>query len=325
MAIRADLHVHPLLNTWLLKRDPGKEHRQPPFFLPFFNYVDYPRAHAGGLHCLFSVIYIPPIPWRDPMNEVTRIVKLAIEQAETSEVPVRIVRTAKEIRSAAGEGELALVHAVEGGHVLGKDVANVDRLALLGIRYLTLVHFVDNRIGGAATFPFQKERGLTRFGRMVIHRMYRSGIMADLSHCDVRTFWAALEEANGPVIASHTGARAYALGERNLEAQQAKAIAESGGVVGVLLCPWYLQAGRIVGSLTDFTRNVAYFSSLVGCEHVAIGSDLDGWLWPVREVRHIADYELIEEALVRMGFHSSEVKLIMGENLVNMLERFDER
>ena len=111
--------------------------------------------------------------------------------------------------------------------------------------------------------------------------------------------------------------------DRNLSDEQAKAIAATDGIIGVLLCPLYLRAGRIRGTLDDFIRNVRHLTNLVGADHVAIGSDLDGWLWPVREIRDISDYERIAESLVYSGFSSSDVELIMGESLVRMLERFD--
>src|SRR6185436_3869018 len=101
---------------------------------------------------------------------------------------------------------------------------------------------------------------LTDFGRRVIRRLYRHGIVADLSHTTEPTFWGAIEEARGPVIASHSGAREYALRDRNLSADQAKAISDTGGVIGVIFCPFYLRAWRIRGTLDDLMRNISYFA-----------------------------------------------------------------
>jgi membrane dipeptidase len=257
------------------------------------------------------------------VDQVVRLIRVANRESAEAPVPVRMARTGAEIRQAAAEGALAVVYAVEGGHVLGNDESNVDRLVELGVRYLTIVHFVHNRIGGAAAVPFGGRRRMTEFGRRVVRRMYQRGILADLSHCTVPTFWDAVEEASGPVIASHSGARAYALRDRNLQADQVRAIAKTGGVIGVMFCPFYLRAWRIRGTLDDLMRNMSYFADLVGPEHVALGSDLDGGLWPVREIRDIRDYDLVAEALLRTGFSSADTELIMGENLVRMFERFD--
>lgn len=325
MIFRADLHTHPLLNRYFIGRNPAKERKRPPFFLPIFNYLDYPRAHAAQMRLLLSVIYVLPLPWRTAIEQVERLIDEANREASLAATPVRVVRSAAEARRAAEDNHLALMYAVEGGHVLGRDLGNIDRLAGLGVRYLTIVHFVHNRIGGAAAVPFGGGRGMTRFGREVVRRMYERGIVADLSHCTEPTFWAAVEEAKGPVIASHSGAREFALRDRNLSAEQVKAIAKTGGLVGVIFCPFYLRSWRISGSLDDLIMNVSYFADLVGPEHVCLGSDLDGGLWPPREIRDIRDYDLVLEALLRRGFSEPEAGLMMGENLLNMYERFDRR
>ncbi len=323
MILRADLHTHPLLNRYFMGRNPARQHRRPPFFMPIFNYLDYPRAHAAPVNLLLSVIYVLPLPWVKGIDQVERLILQANSEANLGQTPVSVVRSAAEARRAAEDNRLALMYAVEGGHVLGNDLANIDRLAIHGVRYLTLVHFIHNRIGGAAAVPFGGRRGMTKFGRMVVRRMYERGIVADLSHCTEPTFWAAIDEAGGPVIASHSGAREFALKDRNLSAEQVKAIAKTGGLVGVIFCPFYLRAWRIRGTLDDVMLNVSYFADLVGPEHVCLGSDLDGGLWPPSDIRDIRDYDRIYEALLRRGFSDSDAGLIMGENLLNMYERFD--
>jgi membrane dipeptidase len=257
------------------------------------------------------------------MNQIERLIERANREAEGSQVRVRVVRTASEVRQAAANDELALMYAVEGGHVLGGNEENVDRLAQLGVRYLTLVHFIHSRIGGAAAVPFGGGRRLSSFGRRVVRRLYQNRIVADLSHTTEPSFWDAIEESAGPVIASHSGAREFALRDRNLTSDQAKAIAKTGGIIGVIFCPFYLRSWRIRGTLDDLIRNISYFSEIVGPQHVSMGSDLDGGLWPPTEIRDIRDIELLTEALQKSGFSLTDIDNIMGENLVRMYERVD--
>ena len=323
MNIKADIHVHPQLNTWLFGKDAFKLRKRPPFFFPLMNYVDFPRAHISGVNLLCSVLYVVHLPWQSRIAAIEKLIREAVRKCSESEDTVRVVRTAADIRESANNGALSILHAVEGGHTVGNDIENVNRLALLGVRYMTLVHFIHNRLGGAAFLPFGGDRGLSQFGKQVVRRMYGNGIIADLSHTTEPTFYDAIEESSGPVIASHSGARTFALRDRNLSEEQSKAIASTDGVIGVILCPFYLKNWTFSAGLNEFIRNISYFVNLVGAEHVTIGSDLDGWLWPVREIRDITDYELINNALVKTGFSSNEVNLIMGESFVRMLERFD--
>ncbi len=323
MVIRADIHVHPLLNRWLFGRDPSVRHHCPPFFLPLYNYVDFPRAHAGGVRLLCSIIYMMNLPWRNRMDEIEKLIGNAEAEAKHSGFPVNFVRTAAEVRASAERNELAVIHCIEGAHVIRENEDELERLAALGVRYITLVHFIHSRIGGAAGVPFGGRRGLTDFGRRVVRKMYANGIIADVSHTTEPTFWGVIEEATGPVIASHSGARAFALRDRNLSRDQIQAIAGSGGVVGLLLCPFYLKNFRLSGSLDLFLRHVEYIADLVGPKHIAIGSDFDGWLWPVREVKDIEYFKLIADALQMRGYSDKDIDLIMGESFVGMLERFD--
>jgi len=323
MRIKADIHVHPLLNTWLFGKNPSKSGSRPPFFFPAMNYVDIPRAHRSGIGLLCSVLYVINLPWQQRIAAVEKLIVKTETACEHYGGMARVVRTAREIRSAVDDGVLAILHAVEGGHTIGKNIDNIDRLASLGVRYITLVHFIHNRIGGAAFLPFGGKKGLTGYGKQVVRRMYEKGIIADLSHTTEPSFYDAINESSGPVIASHAGARMYALRDRNVSADQAKAIAASGGVIGVILCPFYLKKWTFSGGITELVRNISYFTELVGPEHVAIGSDLDGWLWPVRGIGDITGYDRIGDALVSSGFGMNEIELIMGESFVRMLDRFD--
>ena len=324
MGIKADIHVHPLLNTWLLGKDPSKAGVRPPFFFPVMNYVDIPRAHRSGMGLLCSVLYVLNLPWQRRLAAIEKLISKTKTACRRYGGKARVVRTANEIRSVADGGVLAILHAVEGGHTIGKNIDNVDHLAALGVRYLTLVHFIHNRIGGAAFLPFGGKEGLTKYGKRVVRRMYEKGIIADLSHTTEPSFYDAISESNGPVIASHSGARRFALRDRNLSAGQAKAIAATGGVIGVILCPYYLKKLTFIAGLIEFVKNVAYFADLVGAEHVAVGSDLDGWLWPVRDIGDITGFDRIGDALISSGFGTREIELIMGESFVRMLERFDD-
>lgn len=323
MAIKADIHVHPVLNTWLFGKNPLNRGSRPPFFLPVLNYVDFPRAREAGMGLLCSILYVIHLPWQKRLAAIEKLIGKTRELCEHSNGTVRVVRSAAEIRKAAADNALAILHAVEGGHTIGSDMENVDYLATLGVRYMTLVHFIHNRLGGAAFLPFGGKRGLTKFGKQVVRRMYKNGIIADLSHTTEPSFYDAVAESSGPVIASHSGAREFALRDRNLTADQAKAIASTGGVIGVILCPFYLKNRTFSAGIKELVRNIAYFTDLVSAEHVAVGSDLDGWLWPVGGVGDITGFGGIAAALEDAGFHNAEIELIMGESFVQMLERFD--
>ena len=103
MDIRADLHVHALLNTWMYGRDVAKPSARLPFFLPpAFNYVDYVRAYSAGIRLLFSVIYLTSLPWQNPIDQVRRLLRREQEQIKRSRRPeealTRLIQDGEAIR-----------------------------------------------------------------------------------------------------------------------------------------------------------------------------------------------------------------------------------
>ena len=78
-----------------------------------------------------------------------------------------------------------------------------------------------------------KQKGLTDFGRQVIHRMNELGIIVDLSHTGERTFYDALATTNKPVLLSHSSVWNICPVFRNVKDDQIRAVAKNGGVICV--------------------------------------------------------------------------------------------
>ena len=119
------------------------------------------------------------------------------------EVPGRdeLAGSAKDIRRIVDAGKLAGVLCLEGGHAIEDDLAVLRQFYELGIRYMTLTHNNGNNwADGVLDEP--RHDGLTDFGRDVVREMNRIGMMVDISHVSVKTFWDAMETTSKPVIAS---------------------------------------------------------------------------------------------------------------------------
>src|SRR2546427_8253824 len=97
---------------------------------------------------------------------------------------------------------------------------------------MTLTWNNGNDWAGSATDP-RRGGGLTGFGKRVVRRMNELGMLVDVSHVAVSTFWDGVATSTGPGIASHSACRALAHHPRNLTDEQLQAIARTGGVVGI--------------------------------------------------------------------------------------------
>jgi membrane dipeptidase len=319
----ADLHAHPALNAFYLRRDLGREHRGPRRWNPLRQQLDLPRARAGGLRVLTNCIYAPSIipvsPFRAALGGFSALERLCARHPALAQV----ARRKGEVGAIVQSGRLAVIHAAEGGHHLERSIEKLERLAERGLRYLTLTHFVHNGIAQPAQLPrrpffslLRGAPGLTPFGRSVVRRCEELGVLVDLTHCSDRSFADALGMVTRPVLATHTGFRRFAPFERNLSDEQAREIARTGGVIGVIT--WNDLLGG--DSLEAMADAIVHGATVAGAEHVGIGTDFDGWVFSARGIRDATRYPALTEELVRRGFSEVELRGILGGNYLRVLD-----
>jgi microsomal dipeptidase-like Zn-dependent dipeptidase len=199
---------------------------------------------------------------------------------------------------------------IEGAHALDGKPENVDVLYDAGFRMMSPSHFFDNDIGGSAHGV--EQYGLTEKGRDVIRRMESKGMLVDVAHASSQTVDDVLAMATRPVVVSHTGVKGTCDNERNLTDEQLRAIAKTGGVIGIGF--WDTAVcGEDAGHIA---RAVRYAANVAGIDHVALGSDFDG---SVRAPFDTSGEALITEALIGEGFTDEEIGKIMGGNVLALL------
>ncbi|MGY8993763.1 MAG: dipeptidase, partial [Rhodospirillales bacterium] len=115
--------------------------------------------------------------------------------------------------------------------------------------------------------------GLSAFGRTLVEEMNRVRMVVDVSHTSYRTSMEAIEHSSAPVIMSHSNARAVFDHERNISDDQAKACAQSGGVIGINGVGLFLSEARYDASPQIIARHADYLANLVGSDHVGLGLD----------------------------------------------------
>jgi microsomal dipeptidase-like Zn-dependent dipeptidase len=205
---------------------------------------------------------------------------------------------------------VAAVLGIEGAHALDGDLASLDELFDAGFRMMALTHFFDTDFGGSASGI--TKGGLTPSGREMISRMEAKGMLVDLAHASSQTIADATQMATRPVVISHTGVRGTCDNNRNLADDQIKAVARTGGVIGI---GYWLTA--ICGEdARSIARAIRYTVDLVGVKHVALGSDYDGAVAVPFDTSGLIQ---ITDALLKEGFHEEEIKLIMGGNVLRLL------
>jgi membrane dipeptidase len=194
-------------------------------------HVDIPRLREGGLDAPFFSIWVPssvtgPIAVKRALQQIDAV----REQARKHPEDLMLATTVAEIRAAHTQGKIAALMGVEGGHMIDDDLGVLRLFHALGVRYMTLTHFLNNNWADSSTDK-AKHNGLTAFGKDVVREMNRLGMMVDISHVSDRTFYDAVTLSKAPVIASHSSVRAICAHRRNMSDDMLRAVAKNGGVV----------------------------------------------------------------------------------------------
>ena len=199
---------------------------------------------------------------------------------------------------------------IEGAHALDGKIENVDILFDTGFRMMSPTHFFDNDIGGSAHGV--EKYGLTEKGKEMIRRMESKGMLVDVSHSSPKTIDDVLAMATKPVVVSHTGVKGTCDNQRNLSDEQLKAIAKTGGIVGI----GFWETAVCGEDAKSIAKAIRYASNIIGADHVALGSDFDG---SVKVPFDTSGEALITEALLNENFTEEEITKIMGGNVVKLL------
>lgn len=199
---------------------------------------------------------------------------------------------------------------IEGAHALDGKIENIDILFDAGFRMMSPSHFFDNGFGGSAHGV--EKSGLTEKGKEMIRRMEQKAMLVDVAHASAATLDDVLKIAAKPIVVSHTGVKGTCDNQRNLSDEQLKAIAKTGGIIGI----GFWNTAVCGESAEAIAKAIRYTANLIGADHVALGSDFDG---AVKVPFDTSGEALITEALLQENFTEEEIAKIMGGNVVRIL------
>lgn len=337
--IVVDLHVDCMIQQMLMGYDIRKMHEPWMRRQPLINHADIPRMLEGGYSLAVMGIHaLPkehPKRWGEAWRQLWKLHQI-IEHDER----ICLAETAEDVERAHADNRLAVMPGLEGAHLLGRDLEHLYEARKLGAVYMTLTHFSKN---AAATPAMGQGRdaisGLTQWGRLLIKRLESLQMLVDVAHVNEPGLLDACEMATQPVLVSHTTAKGLANTPRGITDRALKAVADTRGVIGVMFAPVYLKDPKMpaLHSLNWWTRlrsfirrfdaslehvadHMCYIAERVGVEHVAIGSDFDGWIPTIpNDMRDCRDMPKLTQKLLDRGMHQEEVSGILGGNFMRVL------
>jgi len=260
-----------------------------------------------------------------------------------------LIESAQDVYDAKSQGKTGIVFHFQGTDPIGDNLNNVNLFHKLGVGIMQLTYNVDNLVGSGA--QVDEDKGLTDFGKQFIKRCNDVGVIVDCSHTGVRTTLEAIEASKQPVICSHSNCKQVHKTEtaRNITDDQIKAIAKSGGVVGVVGFPGLVSSSSRP-SMDQFLQHVDHIVNIGGIDHISLGIDYYPGQHPVADEEEAikifeetvaaglwkgTDYprpphiypEGIEtpktmprltEALLSRGYSEEDTQKILGLNLIRV-------
>lgn len=209
----------------------------------------------------------------------------------------------------SGQDVTGAMFSVEGLQNLEGDLANLDKLDAAGVRMAQFVHFFDNEVAGS--MHGLDKGGLTDLGRSAMDEMERRGIIVDITHSSKQTVKEVLERATKPVVASHGGVQAVCDVNRNLNDDEIRGIAATGGVIGI----GYWDAAICELSVDKVVDSIEHVIAVGGLETAALGSDYDGATTVGWDTSQIA---VITQELRDRGHSDADIAAIMGGNTLRV-------
>lgn len=237
--------------------------------------------------------------------------------AERSNGQLMLLRTRNDVarlleERQAGSHKVGALLGTEGAQPLEGKIANLQPLYDAGFRMMSPAHFTDTAIGGSAAGV--GKGGLTPLGREWVKQMESRGMLIDVAHASSETLHDITSMATKPVVVSHTGVKGVCNNNRNLTDDQLRAVAATGGVIGV----GYWDIASCGTDAAAIARAISYTVGVAGAEHVGLGSDFDG---AVTEPFDASGMALITEALLQQGMSEHDIRLVMGENFARVLSQ----
>lgn len=273
-------------------------------------------AQRGGVSGVVLPLFVP----RDASPNGPQIVDLERSYQRISEA-LRDTPPFAAPGCSASAGKVRTFLAFEGAAPLAQDPNSLEAWSQRGLRVVGLVHTYANELASSSGDARREPFGLTERGRAFVRRAFELGLLVDVSHASDHAVSDVLElatTAHGVVVATHSNARALADHPRNLSDEHLRAIAATGGVIGVNFHGPFLARGR-AARLTDVIAHIRHLVRVAGIDHVAIGSDFEGDIRPPPELADASRFPRLARALSQAGFPAQAIRKIFAVNALRVL------
>lgn len=319
-----DLHVDSFIWTRVFGYDLRHRHGHGLTGARFYSQLDFPRVREAALSGAIWVITTNPLQRtaRRPDVFLENVRRL---QGIFESVPedFAVVRNVAEYRRARATGKHAAFIGIQGGNALDRDAGALDLIPDDLVVRITLVHLTNSGLGvTSAPSRARRGEGLTERGRDYVRHMNEKRILLDLAHINREGFFdaVAVHDRTQPFLVTHTGVAGVHRHWRNLDDEQLRAVAASGGTIGVMYHAPFLGDPWAGGRAETIVRHLAHIVDTVGEDHASLGSDWDGAINPPRDMPTVLELPRLVDLMLRRGWSGTRIQKILGANFLRVVE-----
>ncbi|MCH2109799.1 MAG: dipeptidase [Polyangiaceae bacterium] len=316
-----DLHIESLSFYRTIGYHPARRHRPGPLRRFLFGHADLPRLKDVGFSGATWSLTANPFRRsasrerrsKELFREVKRVLTL------NPEASCQVVSDHASYQEAKAQGKHGAFLGIQGANFLPSELEKYSDFAHDLLR-VTLVHMNQNSLAQSSAPHWHATQGLSQLGRETIATLNQLRIGVDLAHMNEAGFWDAVDEQKPgiPFMVSHTGMNAVHPHWRNIDDEQARAVAQSGGVIGIIYHSLYLGDGLWRGKLDTLLAHIRHAVQVCGIDHVGLGSDWDGLICTPMDMPTCSEFPRLAGRL-RKEFGDTNARKILGENALRMI------
>ncbi len=318
-----DLHIDSFIWNRIWGYDLRKRHGHGLLGARFYSQVDFPRILEAQLSGATWIITTNPAKSATGRRKafVKNLARLRAIFDSVSE-HFAIVTNVAEYRAARRAGKHAAFIGIQGGNALDESLDALDLIPDDLVLRITLVHLSTSSLGVTSAPMSGTDTGLTDFGRDYLKRLNEKKIFVDLAHISKKGFWdaVAVHDGSQPLLVTHTGISGVHEHWRNLDDAQLKAIADTGGTIGIMYQSDFLGDPMWGGQAASIVDHLEHVVSTVGEDHASLGSDWDGAIIPPRDMPTCLELPKIVQLMLDRGWSDERIGKILGGNFLRVVE-----
>lgn len=316
-----DLHVDAYIPIRLFGYDIRLRHGLGPLRGFGFGHFDVPRAADGGLSgAMFSITTNPLRTARGRWAALLRNIDKMREIVSSSGGALHVARSLSEYRAARSRGSMACLLSVQGANCMDADQWGPRQIPDRLLTRATLMHLTNSSLG-ATSGPWgrwRRSKGLSARGRRMVEMLDEQRVFVDLAHAHPDSFWDAVDahDSRLPLLSTHTGVSGVYPMWRNLDDRQLRAIADTGGVIGIIFSSYFLvpRGRRNTGAMV--VKHMEHAIRVAGEEHVGLGTDYDGFIIPPPDLRSADSYPRLVQYMLSAGWSEARIRRVLAGNFL---------